>query len=190
MSSSQDSNGQNRARAPSRPSLPALLSTVLLLMACCVRDGHGQQMQQQHEGRGLRVPLVRGEGPRLRARSTQHLKTWAANERLRINEKYGGIAAGTSSLEEGSSTKYKRKSSKVKRQNSTASTSARSTSGTISGASTTRNSASPSTTGLSGGSSSNSNTTLGRTNLTNYQSDLCVQYSLCCCPVMLRCSGR
>lgn len=164
-----------------RPSLPALLSTVLLLMACCVREGHSHP--QPHPG--LSIPLAHGEAPRLRARSQQHLKTWAINERLRINGKYGDIALGTSSLEGGSSNSNKRSNSKpkkAKRQSSTGNTSTsitRGSSGTTtapptSGGSSTRSAFSASTTGLNGGSSNTARSPLGRTNLTNYQSDLCV----------------
>lgn len=178
MSSSQDAHRQ--IGLPTRPSLPALLSTVLLLMACCVREGHGQRQ-------GLTIPLAQGEAPRLRARSQQHLKTWAVNERLRINGKYGEIAQGSSSLGDGSSSSSsnnlfsrKIKPKKAKRQSSSGTGTTRASgSGTTaapsSGSSTTRAGASASTTSLGGSSGSSSNSTnrpSGRANLTNYQSDL------------------
>lgn len=177
MSSSQDAHKQ--IGLPTRPSLPALLSTVLLLMSCCVREGHGQRP-------GLTIPLAHGEAPRLRARSQQHVKTWAVNERLRINGKYGEIAQGSSSLGDGSSSSSnnlfsrKIKPKKAKRQSSSGTSTPRASgSGTTaapsSGSSTTRVGASASTTSLGGSSGNSSNSTnrpSGRANLTNYQSDL------------------
>lgn len=165
MTSSADAQG--RIAGPGRPSLPALLSTTLLLMACCVRESHGQRQ-------GLSIPLAQGAAPRLRARSQDHLKAWAVNERLRLVGKYGDIAQGSSSLGEGSSrlSSRKVKPKKAKRQNSAGtSTTAAPTTG---GSTTTRIGASASTTGLGTGSGSSNSTrsAAGSTNLTNYQSDL------------------
>lgn len=185
-SASSSSSSKSQVRPAS---LPALLSTVLLLLACCAREGHGQlqprqEYQRQRHPRNT-INLEHGGAPRLRTRSQAHLQEWAARERLRIKGKYGEIVTGSSSLRTGSSNDEASGSSttrleplkKAKRQN------------TSSGRSRTASAThtddvdwsswlvgtgfpSPSSTSTGGRTTHSSGGNGGRTNLTNYQTDL------------------
>lgn len=195
MSSRRRTEQDANSALPGRPSLPALLSTVLLLMACCVQEGHSlglKQQEEQHQQHSRRIPIAHGDGPRLRARSQQHLADWAVRERYRVLGKYGDIALGTSSLVEvgsksnSNSNSRRSKPRKARRQftaGTSIGTSRTSTSGVSAGSSTLTGSrassaasatATAATTGLSSSSPSTSTIDgpVGRTNLTNYQSDL------------------